>query len=401
MWRQVCGYWRQIVNETPSLWTRVPLTRPCHIKTTMERSRGFPLTVIDWIDDGNRRKRGRLADFIWLYGIPGLHIGASEEDLKSAHEALRGMLPALTTRQETSARRDATRASAQPSWQSLSLTNTGTSAENANSLLIPISQTFLNRLLEFEATGFALQSYQNFLVPSLTSLSLTGPNTAADASQMLAVLGTLTKLQRLELLDAIRPNQSHRLNYLAVHAGKKKAELHHLRYLRVRGSFMSCSPLIATLSLPVDATLHLDFHDHGHDYAFWALPPFHFKPVAEQIRMMSKGSRLRKLSISSSRDSTRGHTKCLTFSVWAHRARPGLDELTPLIQLSVWDDEPCSHEVIKMICDALASDDIEYMQVDADMTLQDWTQRFGRRQGERSAIPSSSASYAGGGRGSI
>ncbi|EPQ55509.1 hypothetical protein GLOTRDRAFT_128740 [Gloeophyllum trabeum ATCC 11539] len=251
-----------------------------------------------------------------------------------------------------------------------------------------ISKIGAPQLQGLDVQYFAFKSYQKFLLPSLTSLSISGGR--FPPLQLLSVLRDLPYLRQLSLTAVLRYSSLEDGRLLD--SPKDIVHMAHVQHLSLRGTILVTSIILANLSLPVvtdveiileslDCTLHEHFKQKNTLQLSQVLVP-----IMSLLSTIVPPTSVTKLAFTQGKREGRRNQRYSYQDVvgWGMRTISPMDEQSSRFLLSVLDSQYALHpsrdaeEMLGVVLPTLAAVDLEYLQVGAHITSAKWKEWFGQ-----------------------
>ncbi|EPQ55556.1 hypothetical protein GLOTRDRAFT_138451 [Gloeophyllum trabeum ATCC 11539] len=342
---QVCHHWREVALQNPRLWADISLVRlPC-VKEMLARSKEAPLTIRGSMDD-SLEGRDLFRCFIGeLHRVRHLNLTVQTHILRQFHRSELTHMPLL---------------------RSLKLSASyGESPRSAEPLPF-ISTLAPTQLRELDVTGYPLDSFRMFILPSLTSLSWSGHSIKSTVSTVLALLRDTPLLCSLALSNS--PSISG--EDLLLHISERHVDLPHLQRLYIDCDVVPCAEFVAHTSFPVEAAIHLKV-----DGLLNETQPQAVEAIASVIDRMTDAQPLRTLLIK------RVHTygRALEFKGWTHVLPHESDshQPSPKVQLTALDGGIVAQSIMAKLGRRLPLSDVEYLQLEDIPGFEAWKTSFG------------------------
>ncbi|EPQ55507.1 hypothetical protein GLOTRDRAFT_128738 [Gloeophyllum trabeum ATCC 11539] len=376
----VWSHWREAALQTQYLWSLVGLKNSRHVRAMLERSRGAPLKVSGRVN--SEIYPGPTKAFYTvlrkLHRVQELDIHVLLRDGKLWKPTPLGMR---------------LRKCLFPALQSLVLSSER--CDNIETHMRWISQVSLPHLQHLAVHCFSLSSYHNFLLPSLTSLSIEETR-GIDVPLMIAILEDLPQLKTLKIVHSIFLPVNLALTPI-IHHNQDKTRIPCLRSLTLGLTLMECSSLLAQLEFPavtdVQITLHgFECERYCRDY----MPEVFLVsdllgPIIALCHTALPSHRRRKLTLSKSWRPGRDSREQLVYKhddylVWMDtRPTTSSDEGNPrmLVSVAVGQQQPLKgtlqnlQDARHVLLQSLATVNLEYLQLESGDTAEDWNLEFG------------------------
>ncbi|KZT21865.1 hypothetical protein NEOLEDRAFT_724195 [Neolentinus lepideus HHB14362 ss-1] len=353
----ICGQWRDVVLDMPTLWSRIGLKNPQHFRGVVQRAGKLPLTVVGHIDRHEEHAVDAAVTALRrLHRIRGLELYMGLRYTKRL---------AMLKNQEAG------------KLESLTLSRLYYRDDEGRALSW-IQKLSFPRLQALNIRNFQLSTCKALLLPSLRSLSILAESGASstDSALLLSLLRNLPLLENLELHDAVnRYSEATTQQQLRSREKVHAVKMYHLKHLFLRGELSSSSMLLSNLKLPADANIHVVFDSvpcrtRSYD-------PYTEFPLAEMLQ---------PLTTLANNISAPGCPKKVVFTtdsgspsfenvmVWPSPNTQPLGWLKVSVQ--VWQHSQESQDALDMVVRNLAPAGLQHLQVEARMPSEDWRRRF-------------------------